>query len=138
MDLIEVRTVADLEELGSVDEIRQQLQKIVDPLRVEGSSYIELFAIVKTLQEKWLDFREGPFVSSQAELVFYLTKLDGSVRNRLLGITDALYHDPKMAKQWFRSLRKLVHSDRGGDDDAFHALQDLYDVMIAREDDDAS
>lgn len=138
MDLTEVRTAQDLERLGSVDEIRQQLGEIVRPLKVDGSSYAELFAVVQTLQEKWLDLREGPFVSRQAELVFYLTKLDGSVRNEFLGITDAHYHDPKVAKRWFRSMSQLVHSDRGGDDGAFQTLQDLYDVMTAREEDDAS
>ena len=132
MNLTEARTTADLEELGSIDEVRHQLAEIVQPLRVDGASYDELLAVVRTLQDKWLGFRKGPFVSSQAEYVFYLTELDGSVRNQRLGITDAHYHDQKLAKQWFRSMRNLVHSDKGGDDRAFRKLKDLYEVMTAQ------
>ncbi|QET02561.1 hypothetical protein FOB72_11280 [Cupriavidus pauculus] len=139
MDIAKIQTLGALEKLGSVDEIRRQLEPIVQPLRIDAKTYADLLLVVQTLQEKWLDFRPGPFVSRQAELVFYLTKLQGSARNELLGITEAHYRNKKLAKQWFRSISQQVHSDKGGDDVAFQVLRDLYTVMTepVDEDDDA-
>lgn len=139
MDIAKIQTERDLERLGSAYQIRQQLEAIVHPLRIDAETYTDLLVVVQTLQAKWLDFHLGPFISRQAELVFYLTKLQGSVRNELLGITIAHYHDKELAKQWYRSISQLVHSDKGGDDIAFQVLQDLYKVMTepADEEDNA-
>ncbi|WP_233238845.1 hypothetical protein [Bordetella sp. LUAb4] len=136
MDLPTIQSVHELEQIGTVDEIRQRLELAVHPLRIDATTYPELLAVLQTLQTKWLDFHQGPFVSRQAELIFYLTELEGSVRNRLLGITDAHYQDKEVAKKWCRSLAQQVHSDKGGNDAAYRVLLDLYKVMTDSEDGD--
>lgn len=136
MTLAKIKTVRELEKLGSVDDIRQQLESIVHPLKIAATTYADLLVVVQTLQVRWLGFRPGPFVSRQAELVFYLTKLQGSMRNELLGITPAHYENRDLAKKWFRSVSQQVHGDKGGDDIAFQVLQELYKVMTESVDDD--
>ena len=127
-------TPKDLETLGTADEIKACVEGITQPLSVRGSTYEELFAAIEILKEKWTDFIDGPFVSRQAELIFYLTKLEGKQRNKALGITDKHYEDPDHAKRWFRDLSKYVHDDKGGNDLAWRVLKELYDVMIDVED----
>lgn len=129
MDIAKIETTEQLKQLGSIEEIRRKLEEIVSPLQVGATTYAGLMDVVRILQKNWLGFHAGPFVSRQAELVFYLTRLDGEQRNKLLEITDAHYRDKDLARKWFRSLRQQVHSDRGGDDAAFLILQELYDVM---------
>lgn len=129
MDFSNIETVLDLKECGELKDLVDALSKVVSPFRIEASSYEELLPYVLKLNEKWVDFIDSPFVSRKAELVFYLTKLEGKQRNKALGITDEHYENKETAKKWYRSLSQHVHSDKGGHDDAFKMLKRLYEVM---------
>jgi len=130
MNIEKINTVEDLKSLGSIEDLKKYLNRVVTPLKVEASSYNELFDIVHTLKEKWGDFMPGPFVSEQAEYIYYLTKLEGKQRNDALGITDDHYTDKEVAKKWFRKLSKLVHADKGGNDIAWRVLNELHNVLV--------
>tara|TARA_R110001599_G_scaffold78865_1_gene214040 strand:+ start:753 stop:1166 length:414 start_codon:yes stop_codon:yes gene_type:complete len=129
VNISEISNIENLEASGTVTELRQQLQEMVFPLRVEAESYEDLFKVVLLLQKKWIDDIKGPFVSRKAEFIFYLTKLDGEKRNDLLGLTEEHFRDPALAKKWYRSLVQLIHSDRDGSDEAFLELQKVYRIV---------
>jgi len=79
------------------------------------------------------EYKNDYFKSKEKEFLFYLTKLEGKQRNKLLGITDEHYADKKLAKEWYKNLSKLVHPDMGGTDEAFNTLQKLYNIMVEDE-----
>ena len=137
-DLKSVKSVDDLKKMGSISEIVMFLSRIIAPLKMDASTYEELYDIISCLKEKWVDLKEGPFVSEKAEFVFYLTMLEGKQRNNLLGITDELYESEELAKQWYHKIAKLVHPDIGGKEthNAFTVLQKLFAVMIDDDEDE--
>jgi len=137
MNIFKISNIDDLKSLGKFSEVKSNLKKIVCPLELKARSWEEIFKVVKLLQEKWIDAIPGPFVSRQAEIIFYLTKLDGKKRNEFLGLAEEHYKDINLAKKWHRSLRKFVHSDRkGGNDAAFIALEKLYKIVTYQGDGD--
>jgi len=76
------------------------------------------------------NYKNDFFKSKQAELLFYLTKLDGKQRNRMLGLKNEHYSNNKLAKKWYRDLVKYVHPDTGGNEKAFSTLKKIYDILI--------
>ncbi|OOO00573.1 MAG: hypothetical protein ATN35_06625 [Epulopiscium sp. Nele67-Bin004] len=127
-----VTNINEFKQLGKFGEISQILNLMINPFKIEATTYEELYEAFQLLVEKWSDFKSGPFVDKKSEYTFYLTKLEGKQRNKMLGITDEMYENPELAKQWYRQIAKLVHPDIGVDstNKAFIALQDLYQVMI--------
>ncbi|PHV25605.1 hypothetical protein CSQ93_22900 [Janthinobacterium sp. BJB426] len=135
MQLKEVMSVDDLRKLGSVEIIKMELEKEISPLKIEASSYDEIFEIILKLRRNWVPFIRGPFISKQLEYAYYLTKLEGKQRTLALGVDERHYHDKQFAKRWYKKIANIVHPDKGGDNLAFTELRKLYDVMI--EDDGA-
>ncbi|WGK93351.1 hypothetical protein [Pseudomonas migulae] len=129
MNLSAIQNVEDLQNLGTLEDLRLVIQQLVSPLKVEAATYEDLLKIVQLLQENWVGIRSGTFVSRQAEIIFYLTKLDGQLRNDLIGLTDEHYEDQDKAKQWLRKLNNLVHPDKGGDEAAFKILKKIYEQV---------
>jgi len=76
------------------------------------------------------NYKGSYFKSKQAELLFYLTKLDGKKRNELLGLTDEHYENKNLAKRWYREINKYIHPDKGGNKEAFIVLKNLYDILV--------
>lgn len=137
MELEKIKSVEDLRNAGSISKLVKKIKSLIRPLTIEANTYDELFKIVCCLQKNWLPLVKGPFISKQAEFVYYLTQLEGKQRNVALGITDDLYEDVAKAKKWYKKLSLLVHPDKGGDNKAFVILTQLYDVMMdIKEDDD--
>jgi len=94
---------------------------------------IALIAYIYNLQKNnhvINDYNDDYFKSRQAELLFYLTKLEGKQRNKLLGLTDLHYEDKTIAKKWYREICQYAHPDKGGDERAFHVLKKIYDVLV--------
>lgn len=100
---------------------------------------ISLIAYIYALKNhinKNNSYKNNFFKSRQSELLFYLTKLDGKQRNKLLGLTDFHYENKKEANKWYKEIRQYVHPDKGGDDKAFHVLKKIYDVLIEEDNDE--
>lgn len=134
MNIEDLKSITNFEsfiKLGSFTDIRNRLNEIVAPLKIEANTYEELYEVFRCLLEKWIDFKKGPFVDERAEYAFYLTMLEGKQRNKMLGITDEMYNSPELAKRWYRKVSKLVHPDTGTDktNKAFNVLHQLYKVM---------
>lgn len=136
MEIEKIRSTEDLRKSGSVSDWAKRIKELIHPLTIEANTYDELFEIVSCLQKNWLALIKGPFVSRQAEFVYYLCKLEGKQRNLALGITDDHYEDKEKAKKWYRELAQIVHPDKGGDATAFKVLKKLYNVMVDVKEDD--
>ncbi len=130
MELEKISSVEELRKAGNIPELVKQIKNIISPLTIEVDTYDELFDVVICLQKNWVSFLKGPFISRQAEFIYYLTKLEGKQRNKAIGITDAHYEDTKIAKKWYKEVSQLVHPDKGGDASAFSVLGKLYEVMV--------
>lgn len=92
-------------------------------------------SIYKIIQLKELvreneNYQGNYFKSKQAELLFYLTKLDGKKRNELLELTDEHYENKNLAKKWYQQINKYVHPDKGGTKEAFIVLKNIYDILV--------
>jgi len=130
MQLKNVMSVDDLRELGSVGEIKEELEKEISPLKIDANSYEDIFEIILELRRNWVPFIRGPFISKQLEYAYYLTKLEGKQRTLALGIDDRHYKDKDVARRWYKKIANIVHPDKGGENLAFTELRKLYDVMI--------
>ena len=51
------------------------------------------------------------FVSEAARIIYALVELDGENQQRALALTPAHYRDADRAKDWYRSISKIVHPD---------------------------
>lgn len=134
-ELRNIQSIDELEKLGSEEDIKKILQKIVIPLKINACSYQEIYETLKMLQQKHIDFIDGFFKSKQDEYLFYLTKLEGKQRNKLLGLTDEHYENKKLAKKWYKGISNYVHPDKNGDENAFHTLKNIYDILIEEDKD---
>lgn len=130
-----IKSVDELEKLASEEDLKVFLQKIIEPLKINASSYQEIFKTLKMLQQKHVDFIGDFFKSKQDKYLFYLTKLEGKQRNQLLGLTDEHYENKELAKKWYREISSYVHPDKNGDINAFHTLSNIYKVLIEKDKD---
>ena len=136
MKISEISSLDDIQEYEKISNLRDDIQAIITPLNIEASSDEELLIVIEFLKSKWLDFKEGPFISQQQEYIFYLTKLEGKQRNKALGITEEHYEDKKLAKKWKKSIAQKVASDKGGCDQAMTILLKIYDALVDDFEDD--
>ncbi|MDN7755140.1 hypothetical protein [Burkholderia gladioli] len=133
MRLKEVECADDLQRFGSAADVRALLEAEVAPLKVTAETYEQLYEVVTVLKQKWVEFLPGPFVSEEAEFVYYLTELEGEKQLEALGITEQHFSDQKAAKKWFKSIAQKVHSDKKrGSDEAFAKLKEIYNVLTFR------
>jgi len=106
---------------------------------------MEIFVVIETLLIAYLiyelykikhelnklrDYKGDFFKSKQAELLFYLTQLEGKQRNRLLGLRDEHYSNKELAKKWYREMAQYVHPDKGGNEKAFATLRKIYEILV--------
>jgi hypothetical protein len=136
MELEKISTVEELKKAGNIQDLVKQIKNTISPLTIEADTYDELFGVVICLQKNWVSFVKGPFISRQAEFIYYLTELEGKQRNNAIGITDDHYEDTNIAKKWYKDISQLVHPDKGGDATAFNVLRKLYEVMVDVKEDD--
>lgn len=128
--LLEAQKIEDLERLGSQADLCKALNEVYHPLELSADTYETLFAAVEAIRSSLLNLTSYPFVSRQAEAVYSLTKLEGMKRNDQLGVTDAMYEDKPLARQWYKSIAQLVHSDKiGGDRAPYQLLKKLYEKI---------
>lgn len=136
MKISDINSLDDIQEYEKTSNLRQDIQKLVSPLKMEVSTDEDLLSVIQILKKKWVDLLERAFVSEQQELIFYLTKLEGKQRNKALGITDEHYENKDLAKKWKKSLAQKVASDKGGCDQAMTVLLKIYDALVDDFEDD--
>ena len=70
-----------------------------------------------------------PFVSRKAQLIFYLTVMDGRQRCDLLGIKEEHYSDSNLAGEWYVSLMRELGPVNTENAAAIKKLQEMYAAM---------
>lgn len=133
MKIADIKSIDDIIKYEENSNLKQDICKLIHPLTFESNTNEQLLEIIKTLQLKWVDLLQGPFISKQQEIIFYLTKLEGQQRNRALGITEEHYVNEELAKKWYKKLRNRVHPDKGGSKEAFRILTDIYNILVSQE-----
>lgn len=71
-----------------------------------------------------------PFISRKAEIIYYLTQLDGEVRCKALGIEEKHYEDKRAALQWLVTLQLILGEFDAENAVAQEKLTELYKRMI--------
>ena len=140
-----ISTIEELKKIGSVENIVKEIENVIKPLSIRKEKkieYKELFEIVKLLKDKWKDFENDDyFKNERSKYLFCLTEVDGEKRNKYIGLTDNLYHDPKLAKKWYYKISKILNPNANPTNkvtaEAFNNLKKLYDVVnsVFEEDD---
>lgn len=130
MEIYEINSLNDIKEYEKTSNLREDIQKLVYPLKIEADTDEELLNTIKVLKYKWTDFLQGPFISEQQELIYYLTQLEGKQRNKALGITDEHYENKNLAKKWKKSLAQKIARDKGGCDQALIVLVSIYEALV--------
>lgn len=134
MTLKQISSIEDLQNYGTIEEIRLEISKIIYPLICNSKNYDDLYEVLIKLKSNWVDYIDGPFLNERERYIFILNNTEGKTRNGLLGIKDEYYHNKKLAKDWFQKIAKLIHPDKGGDDNAFLMLNNIYNIMIEEDD----
>lgn len=68
------------------------------------------------------------FKSNECKYIFALVKLDKEPRAEILGITLSMYEDSKKAKEWYKSIAKIIHPDKSKHPDAEEAMSKLNEL----------
>lgn len=120
-----IQSVSELKTLGGLKEVKEILATSIgtDQL-LTGNSFESVFQklsalqqVVKTQDTFETETNEKPtptasyFNSLTDEYLFYLLELEGELRMKKLGITRQHFSNSKVAKQWYRSLAKMIHPD---------------------------
>lgn len=123
----------DLNKLGSVDDIVQDINKKISPLKIVAETYADLFQSIKSLQENWLPFKTGYFINERDRYIYILLNHEGEDREKLLGIDDSIYKNKKLAKRWFNKIAHILRADINDREDAtaaFKTLREIYSDLI--------
>lgn len=75
---------------------------------------------------------EKYFASEKDAILFYLLKLDGRHRNRLLGITDEHYESMEKADEWKECIVRVINNNEPSneDEEALLKLDKIYKNLI--------
>jgi len=132
-----IDSLDDLKQLGSVSILIEKIEKYVFPLKVSGSTYEELFEVIKCLKKNWQPLRNEYFSSKRSEYIYYLLEHEGEKREKLLGIDDEIYSDSKKAKHWYKRIAQIIRADLADSERAKNAFQTLQNIYKDLTDDDA-
>lgn len=111
-DLKKVSTQEELEEIASLNDIISFIEKEIKPLRINATTFQELYEVILILEKHWDSFQDDTYFKNESSrYIFALTKMDGSKRNEILKLNDDIYEDEKKAKEWYRMIAKKIHPD---------------------------
>lgn len=130
--ILEATSPADLERIGTVETLVREIEEAIAPLKLAATSYPELFDAVALLKENWLPFSTKPFANRRQQVIYYLLDHEGQKQQELLGVTDEMLGNAKLARAWYKKLAQIVRADINTDErtkQAFQSLQGLYADM---------
>ncbi len=96
-----------------------------DVVKVEKGNNSDSNAVSETSTDVY-------FQSQNLKYIFALCYMDGEQRNKIIGLTDEIYYDSNLAKDWYRGVIKLIHPDansvvRADADEAVMNLNKIYE-----------
>lgn len=125
-----IQSIEELKNISTEQEISSIINSLIPNMMLVDSTYEELWETIKCLKNNFSAFRNSPFISEQAKYIYILTRLEGKSRTKELNISDNMYRDKNMAKEWRKNIAKYVHPDKGGSPEAFQKLEELYQTLI--------
>jgi hypothetical protein len=128
-EILKATSPADLEKLGTVETLVREIGDAITPLKLAVTSYAELFDAVVLLKENWLPFSTKTFANRRQQVIYYLLDHEGEKQRELLGVTDEMVENAKLAKVWYKKLAQIVRADFYTDErtkQAFQSLQSLH------------
>jgi len=129
-----LKTISNEEELKAMaplEDIIKAIEKEINPLSIHVTSYAELYNVIKGLKKHWNTFQDDSyFQNKSARYIFALTHMGGEERNRIIELTEELYDDECRAKEWYRSVVKIIHPDmnQANQEDAKKAMDILSEI----------
>ena len=126
-----VSNVEQLKEVSAINDIIIAIEKEIYPLKVNATTYEDLFGVIKKLRNHWDTFQEDVYFRNKSlRYIFALNYMEGKKRNEIIGLTNELYDDECKAKNWYKSIIKIIHPDINQDqkDDAEKAMTKLNEI----------
>ncbi|AMM81533.1 hypothetical protein KNO35_02565 [Pasteurella multocida] len=128
--LKDIQSLEELKNISTVQEISSIINSLIPNMMLVNNTYEDLWKTIECLKNNFSTFRNSYFISEQAKYIYILTRLEGKSKTKELNISDSMYRNKNMAKEWRNNIVKYVHPDKGGSDEAFQELEKLYRTMI--------
>jgi hypothetical protein len=140
MNLYDVKSVEELDEFGSLDEIINLVSsEIGEGISISATSLDEMLGIIQRLNIVFgmrdAAGSDGYFKSTLDKLIFSLTELDGKNRQKQLDIGPLHYKNRELAKKWKKTTASKLHEDRCDHPkakEAWHKMEEIYKEMIGK------
>lgn len=153
MEWMSVSSVEELKKLGKFREVSNSIKNDVKDtgIKISGRGWNDLWKSIEQFKDSISKFcpkqqpkakkieivkqtnEETIYFNSQAsEYIFYLIELDGEIRMKKLGITNAHFKNKRLAKKWREDISKAIHPDvcqHPYATQAMSKLNDLYSQM---------
>ncbi len=140
MKIFYEKTVSELKMDRNISDAREEIKKYsgtcisikTDSWKniLKGITELQLF--IKKYNENKTMENVSYFKSDVEEYIFYLTELEGKVRQKKLGVTPLFYRDKLKADQWRNKVSKIIHPDvcnHPKSDEAMSQLTAMYKEM---------
>ena len=142
-NILSVKSVEELKSLGSLKEIRTELQYIIgDDIKIKMNTWENLYNGILSINgliercsgENIIRNEKDLYFKSEAEkYIYFLLELDGEVQQRKLKINKMHYLNPQVAEKWRNTIAKIIHPDSCKHikaEQAMAELNKLYQEMI--------
>jgi len=123
MNWKDLKKTSDLNDYDLNDLKKRILLDIEELLDSQKEDKFELLTSVKIIQQ--LFDKNNFFISEEDEYIFYLTQLDGEVRQEKLKAVPPLYANKKAATMWRNKIVNIIHTDKSKHQFADKASQQL-------------
>lgn len=120
-NILSVKSEEELKSMGSLKEVRLELQSIVgNDIKLKMNTWEHLYNSIlavnnlvrKCSGEKYIPKEDDLYFKSEAEkYIFFLLELEGEVRQRKLKINKMHYLNPQVAEKWRNNIAKIIHPD---------------------------
>ena len=134
-DLLKITNKDDLNKYGSIEDAVNCINQNITPLKADAKTIKKKKKVLELLKTHWdiFSISEIPyFKDEKSKFIFALTELDGTNRNKLIGLTEDLYSNTEKAKSWYRNIVKQIHPDTNGStSDSKKAFEQL-EIIFAR------
>ena len=132
----ECSNIKDLQEVGNFEQVKRLVAvELGTGISITTQDWGELLVLIEKIQElSQKEIRNIEYFKTDLDkLIFCLTEIDGKNRQKQLGIGTLHYKNKEVAKNWQRSTRSKLHTDRNKHPkakEAWDIMESIYKEMI--------